>query len=268
MLLDIPRAFWQSYLHRGLRGRTHLHCNIDAHGCGSCGSKEFEQLQVISDELASAWGLSPRERLWFDQREGHLCCACHMSRRVRMLLWSLRQKFPRLDSLRVLHLNRINHLRPALIGVSSLVETLHLPTVALGRTIDGYSNQDFTRLTFPDDSFDLVIHSETLEHVFQPELALAEAHRVLKPGGCQFYTVPLLHRRKTLQRAALGADGQTCHLLAPSYHGLEGEDLVVWEFGGDFFRRRGQHLTAVYYDDFHQNSTVFAFVEGKDQPST
>ena len=38
-------------------------------------------------------------------------------------------------------------------------------------------------LPFPDDSFDLVVSLDTLEHVFEPERAVAELVRVLRPGG-------------------------------------------------------------------------------------
>jgi SAM-dependent methyltransferase len=44
-------------------------------------------------------------------------------------------------------------------------------------------NLDVQRLTFPDASFDVVISSETMEHVRKPWIGFAEIHRVLKPGG-------------------------------------------------------------------------------------
>jgi SAM-dependent methyltransferase len=39
------------------------------------------------------------------------------------------------------------------------------------------------RLSQPDDSFDLVLSTQVLEHVFQPQDYLKEAWRVLRPGG-------------------------------------------------------------------------------------
>jgi SAM-dependent methyltransferase len=39
------------------------------------------------------------------------------------------------------------------------------------------------RLAIPDDSFDMVLSTQVLEHVFQPQDYLKEAMRVLKPGG-------------------------------------------------------------------------------------
>jgi SAM-dependent methyltransferase len=45
-------------------------------------------------------------------------------------------------------------------------------------------------LSFPDRSFDLVFSSNVLEHVKDPARVLAEAIRVLKPGGYLFFTYP------------------------------------------------------------------------------
>jgi SAM-dependent methyltransferase len=42
-----------------------------------------------------------------------------------------------------------------------------------------------------DESFDTVLCTDVLEHSQEPGLALAEAFRVLKPGGYAIYTVPL-----------------------------------------------------------------------------
>ncbi len=43
----------------------------------------------------------------------------------------------------------------------------------------------------PDDSFDCILCTAVLEHLEEPADALAEAYRVLKPGGVAMYTVPL-----------------------------------------------------------------------------
>ncbi len=41
-----------------------------------------------------------------------------------------------------------------------------------------------------DDSFDLLLASEVIEHLIRPDLALAEFRRVLRPGGHVVVTVP------------------------------------------------------------------------------
>lgn len=46
------------------------------------------------------------------------------------------------------------------------------------------------RLPEPDGSLDLVVASEVIEHLIEPGRAIAEFHRVLRPGGHVLITVP------------------------------------------------------------------------------
>jgi SAM-dependent methyltransferase len=57
----------------------------------------------------------------------------------------------------------------------------------------GYSAQvieSADHLPLPDQSFDSVVCVEVLEHLFAPQVAVAEARRVLRPGGVLIATVP------------------------------------------------------------------------------
>jgi SAM-dependent methyltransferase len=56
--------------------------------------------------------------------------------------------------------------------------------------IGGAVNGDALRLPFPDATFDVVIASEVLEHVWDDERAIEELVRVLKPGARMAVTVP------------------------------------------------------------------------------
>lgn len=236
-------------------------CRIDKDGCVHCQGRTFKHSRVITDELAKTWELNQSERNWFDDREGNFCQNCRMSKRVRMLLWSARRLYPDLQPLHILHLNQINGLTPPLSIATQLVETTYIPSSPLGANVGGLSNQDLTRLTFDDDLFDLVIHAETLEHLHNYEQALNEGRRVLKVGGYQVYSIPLLHGRATRRRITLDENGHTIDLLPPSYHGLSGEYSVVWEFGGDFIERRQDRIHQIHYDNFWRNKTIFAIVE-------
>lgn len=47
-------------------------------------------------------------------------------------------------------------------------------------------------LPFADASFDIVLHSDTLEHVGHPVLALHGCRRVLAPTGRLCFTAPIV----------------------------------------------------------------------------
>ena len=96
-----------------------------------------------------------------------------------------------------------------------------------GHTMVKYPEHDMTRLTFASNTFDMVIHSDTLEHVPEPIKGLTECRRVLKPGGTLFFTVPIIIERMTRTRRGLSA----------SFHGSSNDQasdlLVQTEYGAD-----------------------------------
>ena len=62
---------------------------------------------------------------------------------------------------------------------------------------------DIQAIPFPDDSFDVVISQETVEHVPEPERALAELVRVTRRGGTLILTGPNYLNLLGLYRIAL-----------------------------------------------------------------
>jgi len=111
-----------------------------------------------------------------------------------------------------------------------------LPSVPRGTQVGDVTCQDLERLDFADESFDLFVTQDVLEHVLRPDLAVKEISRVLRAGGAHVFTVPVYRGRTTLIRAvpsALGID----HLEEPDYHGNPVDpngSLVIREWGDDF----------------------------------
>lgn len=58
------------------------------------------------------------------------------------------------------------------------------------------ARSDATCLPFPDDSFDVAVSLETIEHLPDPPALLAEIRRVLIPGGRLMLSCPNLDRSK------------------------------------------------------------------------
>lgn len=71
-------------------------------------------------------------------------------------------------------------------------------------------------LSYADESFDVVTHTEVMEHVPDDRAAFAQLRRVLRPGGMMFFTVPI-YPGTTLERARF-RDGVIEHLQPPVYH--------------------------------------------------
>jgi hypothetical protein len=104
-----------------------------------------------------------------------------------------------------------------------------------GSVVDGITCQDLESLTFPDRSLDLVITQDVLEHLLDPERAVTEIARVLRPGGAHVFTVPIFAGRPTLVRATASGSGVD-YLLPADYHGNPIDpngSLVVREWGDD-----------------------------------
>lgn len=121
-----------------------------------------------------------------------------------------------------------------------------------GAVFRGIRCEDLTHLTYPDESFDLVVTQDVFEHVLHPERAFSEVARILRPGGGHVFTVPLFRGRKTFVRAEMTPAGLT-HLAPPDYHGSpisSDGSLVVTEWGDDLVDviRSHSHLETGVYD--------------------
>ena len=62
--------------------------------------------------------------------------------------------------------------------------------VARDRGLAAQPIEDASTLPFADGSFDVAVCVEVLEHLLEPQLAVAETGRVLRPGGRLIATVP------------------------------------------------------------------------------
>jgi SAM-dependent methyltransferase len=85
------------------------------------------------------------------------------------------------------------------------------------------SNQNLEKLTFADNSFDIVITSDVMEHVRLDDRAHREIRRVLKSGGVYLFTVPhFRHLRETQRRVDVvdpSDPSKDVFLMEKEYHG-------------------------------------------------
>ena len=56
---------------------------------------------------------------------------------------------------------------------------------------DSLEDSKMSRADFPDAHFDVVLSNQVLEHVRDPQAAIADMHRLLKPGGSLIVSFPV-----------------------------------------------------------------------------
>lgn len=250
---------WNAGVHRGrsvqeyasavVRGRF-ARCSV----CGRIGPVLYRR-RVIPDRLTEIWGLSPRLAAALARKESSNCAWCGAKLRARRLASVLLDLYPREDgsraesvaswvrdrAVRALHvaeINRVDGLHEALARLPFSACSDYEPGRPPGwvSVESGVRSEDLTELSYSDCSFDLVVTSESLEHVPDLNAALRELRRVLKPGGRHVFTIPALPGvPRTFARASVRPDGSIEHHGRPIHH--PGGDVgypVFTEFGADF----------------------------------
>lgn len=179
------------------------------------------------------------KNLWL--RDNYLCSGCGSIPRERAIMHVIQTRYPNWREL------RIHESSPSSRGTSVKLakECKHYtasqydPDLGFGNThpSQGYRSENLEQQTFSDESFDIVVSQDVLEHIFDAEAAFRDIHRTLKPGGAHIFTTPLVNKEKpTQRRAELRPDGTVHHLFPPEYHGnpmsSEGS-LVTFHWGFD-----------------------------------
>jgi SAM-dependent methyltransferase len=125
-----------------------------------------------------------------------------------------------------------HHALRALVRPELLVTSEYFgPEFESGADVDGVRHEDLQQTSFADDSFDLVITSDVLEHVADAPAAEREIVRILRPGGSYCYTVPMNPvAAEDAIRAVMRPDGSIEYLAEPMYHGdpLRSEGVLVF----------------------------------------
>ncbi len=197
--------------------------------CPACGRREFNFQKILWPQLVEEWDLGPGEADYIDLQQGFRCANCKNNLRCMTLAAAITRAFgfngnledfcrtdPRIRALHVIEVNPAGTL-------SHYLELL--PRYQL----HCFPQLDLQQMSFDDSSIDVIIHSDTLEHVPNSRAALKESQRVLKPGGRLFYTVPIVVGRMSRSRRGLPA----------SYHGKPGSPradyAVQTEYGANFW---------------------------------
>jgi hypothetical protein len=106
---------------------------------------------------------------------------------------------------------------------------------APGEHVGSRQHQDLQRLSFPDESINLVLSSDVLEHVPDPYLAHSEIFRTLRRGGRHIFTVPFDGQAPLDDIRARLDEGKIVHLAEKQFHGdpvRPDQGILVWTIFG------------------------------------
>lgn len=178
-----------------------------------------------------------------DRDYGVRCVRCAASAVHLALGLALHEKFKDVPSRDVCEFSARGPLVEYLMREArSLAISEYFEGVAPGELHLGVRCEDMQHLSYADASFDLITHTEVLEHVPDEHRALAQLHRVLRPGGWMLFTVPLHDGAHTIERARI-CHGVLEHLHPPIYHTdplRDGAGILAYrDYGRDILQRLG-----------------------------
>jgi SAM-dependent methyltransferase len=192
-------------------------------------------------------------------RDTFLCSNCNSIPRERALMVTIEKYFPGWKNLIIHESSPVNRgASPKLSRFcKGYIASNYYPNKPFGSEVFGFHNQDLENQTFNDESFDLVITQDVMEHIYDPQKAFSEIARTLKKGGAHIFTVPIINKHKKSEVWAIKADnGSPIFLKEPEWHGNpvdpKGSPVTMhWGFDIiDFIREKsGLETTIEYLDD-------------------
>jgi len=196
--------------------------------CYCCGESQFKYEPVLSDELVRQWGLSQEEMNYIDLQQGFRCVNCNNNLRSNVLAKSLLESIGSNDFLNNTSMRR-KYRKLNILEINSAGDLTQFLSQFKNHRLIEYPEFDIQNLNLQDQNWDVVLHSDTLEHIPDYKKALGECYRILKPSGKLIFTTPIIVNRLSKSRQGLEL----------SYHGSPHENLtemlVHWEFGLDLW---------------------------------
>lgn len=141
---------------------------------------------IVHCNICNWRGRRFRDSTW---HKGVICPRCRSEVRQRLLL-AATTRLPHLSLANIAANKRVLHF-----GAEPALREAFRHTASAYRTADLYANADLkldisAMLSVRDESFDLVIACDVLEHVTDDRRAIREIYRILAPQGWVILTVP------------------------------------------------------------------------------
>jgi len=158
------------------------------------------------------------------RRKNAHCPKCDSLERHRLAYLYLKEKIPTDRKIKILHFapeEILTKLFKSYDNVDYLSADIDPKLAMVG--------EDITKLSFEDNSFDIIFCYHVLEHVEEDAKAMGEMHRVLRPGGFAILQVPMADKDKTFEDFSITDPEERKRLF--------GQDNHVRVYGRDYKER-------------------------------
>ena len=198
-------------------------------------------VQFLVDRQSGGYEIEDRK--WIPNwRERLQCPICSMNNRQRLIAGLVKQQIERLSSKTamvyfmeqvtpIFNWAKENFANYEIIGSEYLGSHF-----SGGQIVKGIRHEDVTKLSFSENSLDLIVSNDVFEHVPEPARAFEECSRVLKPGGMLLATIPFHSASDVSVTRAFVDATEIRHVLPQVFHGNPVSDqgsLVFTDFGWD-----------------------------------
>ena len=174
-------------------------------------------------------------------RDHYVCANCGSLPRERALMSTIEKYCPNWRSL------TIHESSPGNRGASErlskeapgYIPSQYIPDQTPGSIVENIRCENLEALTFDDESIDLHITQDVMEHIFHPSEAFREIARTLTPGGMHICTVPLVNKEMPSTLRARIEKDEIVYVKPEQYHGNpvgDGRSLVTYDWGFDICR--------------------------------
>jgi len=187
-------------------------------------------------------------------REGYKCEHCQSSLRYRgqaqalLEFYGLENTFCLKDLVSQEDFRELKVFEPGIAGpfrkylatLEGYINSFYWEDVEPSAYREGIQCQNLEQLSFDDESFDLIVSSDIMEHVRKYWKAFEEIWRVLKPGGLHVFSIPVQRHLPSATVPRVDTSGnEDIFLLEPHYHGdgAGGKSLVYVDYGLDIIEK-------------------------------
>jgi SAM-dependent methyltransferase len=248
--------------------------------CPSCDARSIfvysEPTKKQLSDLIAHWNSGSQFKEMLLERENSFCGTCNANYRMRALAETVLKllDLPTTGALIKRLMNdsdsRIYETAAYLVfragplkKLNNYVVSEYIEKKSFGASPSRIRNENLESLTFPDNTFNILMSSDVLEHVHDLNKALAEIRRVLKPGGFHVFTVPVDHELpRTTERARIVGE-KIEHLLEPVMHGdsIRTEGILAFrDFGNDVLDYMSDNGSECKEFNYFQNDKLITSV--------